>query len=283
MLKYLLLFLLSTCTTIATKTVTKTISAPCPITTITSNFQQECVSQVNTFRKQMNVKPLKLRKSKTHCTDKEAKLNYKSKQLHTHFGMCGELAQSECKGFQNIENCIYTYLEDVGGSNYELLRNTEFTHLTCGKYKLPYGNGYYYTLNFYNLQSPTSQQLQPTSQQLQPTSQQPQSSTSDCVNYINKFRTSLGLSALNVATQAQIQCANNDAQNDLANGFHNSFGRCQEGGQCECNGYKTVKECIDAYIGEGVQGGHYQILVGAYTSVACGIYNNMFYTQNFYR
>jgi len=90
------------------------------------------------------------------------------------------------------------------------------------------------------------------------------------------------LSKLKSANSQQIQCANNAAINDKIKGFHNSFGKCYEKAQCECNGQSTVKQCIDAYISEGPGGGHYEILKGPYNSVACGTDGNRFYTHNFY-
>jgi hypothetical protein len=33
-------------------------------------------------------------------------------------------------------------------------------------------------------------------------------------------------------------------------GYHATFGSCQERGQCECNGYTSLAQCINAYIAE---------------------------------
>lgn len=275
-------------------TVTVTVTQ-CPTTTV-DQYQKECLQYVNNFRKQKGIQPLKTRKSKINCSNREALLNFKSNKFHTKFGMCDENGQCECKGFSNVKDCINAYIsEGPGGGHYELLRSSDFTHLTCGIYKIPNG-GYYYTHNFYIVsKKPTTTSTHPTTTTKQPTktttqvpttttSTQPQdnSYTSRCLKLVNDFRASLGLQPLVQATVQQIQCANNSAKNDLLRGYHNSFGQCGERGQCECNGYRTIDQCINAYISEGPGGGHYEILKGRYTSLACGTDGNTFYTHNFY-
>ena len=285
---------------IVAATVTVTVTK-CPTQTPTStqvvdSYQKDCLQYVNNFRKHMNVSPLKTRKSKINCSNKEALLNFQSNKFHTKFGMCSENGQCECKGFANVKDCIDAYIsEGPGGGHYELLRSSDFTHLTCGIYKMPNG-GYYYTHNFYivSKKSTTSTTPRPTSTTPRPTSTTPRPTsttptvpqdntyTSRCLKLVNDFRASLGLQPLVQATSQQIQCANNSAKNDLVRGYHNSFGQCSERGQCECNGYRTIDQCIAAYISEGPGGGHYEILKGRYTSLACGIDGNTFYTHNFY-
>lgn len=50
------------------------------------------------------------------------------------------------------------------------------------------------------------------------------------------------------------------AQQDQSGGFHSSFGKCGENGQCECwRQPNDVKGCIQAYIDEGPGGGHYEV------------------------
>lgn len=34
------------------------------------------------------------------------------------------------------------------------------------------------------------------------------------------------------------------AQNDNSQGYHATFGACQERGQCECNGYSSLQQCM---------------------------------------
>ncbi len=158
MLKYLLL--LTTC--LGGIFSTNALVTPSP-TTVVDKYQKTCLDLINDFRKEMGVSPLKIRKSKINCTNKESKLNFESHMFHTRFGMCNENGQCECKGYQNIENCINAYIaEGPGGGHYEILKSPRFTHVTCGKYKLPYGNSYYYTQNFYALTSTDTSIKQPT-------------------------------------------------------------------------------------------------------------------------
>lgn len=272
-------------------TVTQCPTLTSTPTTKPDSYQQECLQLVNNFRKSMGVNPLKTRKSKINCSNREALLNFKSNKFHTKFGMCDENGQCECKGFTNIKDCINAYIsEGPGGGHYELLRSPQFTHLTCGIYKIPNG-GYYHTHNFYivDKKSTTTSSSRPTStSSSRPTTtytiptQTDDSYTSRCLKLVNDFRKSLGLQPLVSASYQQIQCANNSAKNDLLRGYHNSFGQCNERGQCECNGYRTIDQCINAYISEGPGGGHYEILKGRYTSLACGTDGNTFYTHNFY-
>lgn len=56
----------------------------------------------------------------------------------------------------------------------------------------------------------------------------------DCLSLINNFRQSKGLAPLVAASAAQQTCANSSAVNDASRGYHNSFGKCGERGQCEC-------------------------------------------------
>jgi hypothetical protein len=152
MFKYLLL--LTTCFGGIFSADALVTSSP---TTIVDKYQKTCLELINNFRKEMGVPSLKTRKSKINCTNKESKLNFESHMFHTRFGMCNENGQCECKGYQNVENCINAYIaEGPGGGHYEILRSPRFTHVTCGKYKLPYGNSYYYTHNFYIVTSYSS-------------------------------------------------------------------------------------------------------------------------------
>ena len=109
----------------------------------------------------------------------------------------------------------------------------------------------------------------------------------DCLSLINNFRQSKGLAPLVAASAAQQICANSSAVNDASRGYHNSFGKCGERGQCECmkgvgGPGAGLPGCINAYIAEGPGGGHYQIITGNYKSVACGTDGNGFFTHNFY-
>lgn len=107
----------------------------------------------------------------------------------------------------------------------------------------------------------------------------------DCLTLLNQFRQSKGLAPLVAASATQQTCANSSAVNDAARGYHNSYGKCGERAQCECSkgvGGGGIAGCINAYIGEGPSGGHYNIISGNYKSVACGTDGNGFFTHNFY-
>lgn len=283
-----------------TVTVTQCPTSTTVLPTVVDSYQKDCLKYVNNFRKKLGVHSLKTRKSKINCSNREAFLNFKSNKFHTKFGMCDENGQCECRGFTNVKDCIDAYIsEGPGGGHYELLRSSDFTHLTCGIYKIPNSNGYYYTHNFYIISKkpttttttqhqttviPTTTRTTTTTRPTTTTTSVPQDNTytSRCLKLVNDFRASLGLQPLVQASSQQIQCANNSAKNDLLRGYHNSFGQCSERGQCECNGYRSIDQCIAAYISEGPGGGHYEILKGRYTSLACGTDGNTFYTHNFY-
>jgi hypothetical protein len=284
---------------VSTSTVTKTMtvcSSPTPLTMNKVNGTIECMRYINEYRKKNNIPILKSFPSKNQCTNKQGYLDYIANEFHNNFGMCKENAQCECKGFKNVKQCIDAYMsEGKGGGHYDILLSKEYTHVSCGQYKIA-KNKYFHIQNFYTLKQPQRPQWpqepqepqrpqwpqEPQEPQRPQWPQEPQTGTTDCVNLINQFRQSLGLTALRPATSEQNQCANNAALNDKVRGFHNSFGQCRERAQCECNGQMNVKQCIDAYISEGPGGGHYEILKGPYTSVACGTDGGRFYTHNFY-
>lgn len=277
MLKRILFLLFSVAGTKAlTTTKTVTVTAQCDATSLPSTGSGECLKLVNNFRKLQKLPLLKSYPSKNQCTTQQALLDYRSGDFHTNFGMCKEISQLQCKGSKTLKQCIDGYIaEGRGGNHYSVLVSKKYTHLSCGDFE--YANDkYFYTQNFYSL-APTTTTPVPTY------TPPPVPTSNDCVDLINAFRSSLGLAKLKPATASQNQCANNSAANDRVYGYHNSFGRCSERGQCECNGQSTVKQCIDAYISEGPGGGHYNILSGAnYISVACGTDGNRFYTHNFY-
>ncbi len=123
-------------------------------------------------------------------------------------------------------------------------------------------------------------------------------SVANCLTIFNKFRASQNLPPFKSATQSEIECANKAAAYDAEMGYHSSFYNrmCPYAkSQCECmpgvNG-GGLENCINAYISEGPPGtigkypeqnhGHYLILIGPYTHVACGTDGNGFYTHNFY-
>lgn len=267
---------------VTTKTVTVTVTRECLPTNIPkppSSYTLKCLKLINDFRKLHNVPPLKPYYAKKQCSVKQAFADYKS-SFHKNFGMCDENAQCECKGFKTLKECIDVYIsEGKGGGHFEIIRSKKYTHLACGEYEYS-PNTYFHVQNLFTIQpesNPTSNTPAPP-----PVPTMPTVESDNCVALINKFRQNQGLSKLRPALDSQNQCANGAAQNDKSRGFHNSFGKCYERAQCECNGQSTVGQCIDAYISEGPGGGHYEILRGPYTSVACGTDGSRFYTHNFY-
>jgi hypothetical protein len=106
-----------------------------------------------------------------------------------------------------------------------------------------------------------------------------------CVDKINGFRATLGLAALTRWT-AQESCADGQATSDSMTGkAHGAFGRCTEGAQDECPGWKTIDSiqaptgsCLDQMWAEGpgsdyATHGHYINMSNPkYTRVACGYY-----------
>lgn len=123
-------------------------------------------------------------------------------------------------------------------------------------------------------------------------------SIANCLKIFNKFRASQNLPPFKSATASEIECANKAAAYDARMGYHSSFYNrmCSYAkSQCECmpgvNG-GGLENCINAYISEGPPGtigqfpgenhGHWNIIVGDFTHVACGTDGNGFYTHNFY-
>lgn len=87
-----------------------------------------------------------------------------------------------------------------------------------------------------------------------------------CVGEINRYRATLGGTALPVWSEAA-SCTATQCQNDATSKqAHGSFGQCTELGQNECPGWggwqgdpKTViKDCLAAMWAEGPGGGHYE-------------------------
>lgn len=118
-----------------------------------------------------------------------------------------------------------------------------------------------------------------------------------CLKIFNKFRVSQNLAPFKLASQPDIGCANRAAAYDAKAGYHTSFyaRMCPTArAQCECQrgvGGGGLEACINAYIAEGPPGtvgaypqenhGHWNIIVGSWTYVACGTDGNGFYTHNF--
>lgn len=111
--------------------------------------------------------------------------------------------------------------------------------------------------------------------------------SAECLKLINDFRAQQGQPPLTYNSAGE-QCANDGAKMDAAQGVHRSMGTCPGVmGQCECPGFGSLKQCIDAYVREGPGGGHYEILRNPnHGSVSCGKYamgnGRYFYTHNFY-
>jgi hypothetical protein len=108
----------------------------------------------------------------------------------------------------------------------------------------------------------------------------------ECVDYTNMYRTGNSKPAV-VRDDALEVYADEGAQHDFGTQPHDHFGTDPVGGgiafaENECPHWDLsfgggdlvmlVDACIDAYVGEGPGGGHYDNLMGAYGTLGCGIY-----------
>jgi len=109
------------------------------------------------------------------------------------------------------------------------------------------------------------------------------------VNQVNKYRASVGLTALQ-NNQGQEGCVDTQAKVDYTNDkAHSDFGACNEYGQCECPGWPnpaSILKCLAQMWAEGPGGGHYDIMTTNYSSMACGYYTasstDTWMTQDFW-
>jgi hypothetical protein len=102
-----------------------------------------------------------------------------------------------------------------------------------------------------------------------------------CVDRINAFRATEGLTALQRWSGAEA-CSDGEAKSDSETGkAHGAFGTCGEWAQDECPGWpsaqSTVEGCLKSMWDEknnpGGQQGHYKNMSSkSYTQVACGFY-----------
>jgi len=110
-----------------------------------------------------------------------------------------------------------------------------------------------------------------------------------CIDYLNKYRATVGKSALSGSYSSG--CESTDATTDCASGalsWHSSFGTCGESAQCEAWTW-TCESAVDSFYNEGPGGGHYDIMMSdSYSYVYWGLHSkcstasNNFYTFNFY-
>lgn len=103
-----------------------------------------------------------------------------------------------------------------------------------------------------------------------------------CVDRVNGFRATLGLSPLMRWTE-QETCTDAQAKSDSQSGeAHGAFGSCKEGAQNECPGWgsieDTIHSCLQSMWDEGPgepysEHGHYINMSNPdYTKVACGFH-----------
>lgn len=99
-----------------------------------------------------------------------------------------------------------------------------------------------------------------------------------CVDEINRYRATLGLRALERASDRE-GCADGQIRDDAQSGnWHGRFGACGESAQNECNSSPTaqgdfIKGCLRGMWNEGPGGGHYENMKSASaTTVWCGFY-----------
>jgi len=116
-----------------------------------------------------------------------------------------------------------------------------------------------------------------------------------CVDTINMYRATLGLTALQRWTDAE-DCSDAECVSDGMSGTpHGAFGMCGEGAQNECPGWPTpaagmIEGCLELMWNEGPgedfgAHGHYINMSNAgYTRVACGfaeVNGQVWSVQNF--
>jgi hypothetical protein len=99
-----------------------------------------------------------------------------------------------------------------------------------------------------------------------------------CVDLINQYRATLGLTPYARWTEAEA-CADGEAQSDGETGqAHGAFPACGENAQNECPGWPGPPEemiggCLQMMWDEGPGGGHYDTMSSTnYTEVACGFH-----------
>jgi hypothetical protein len=98
-----------------------------------------------------------------------------------------------------------------------------------------------------------------------------------CVDEINRYRSSLGLSPLQRAADREA-CANGQIADDARSGkWHGSFGGCGEALQNECMSSPAsredmIKGCLRGMWNEGPGGGHYEAMKSSTKTVWCGFY-----------
>merc|ERR1712054_410409 len=69
----------------------------------------------------------------------------------------------------------------------------------------------------------------------------------DCIDYMNQYRAQAGLAPLSGGGG---DCEADDAAYDCINGWHQSFGKCGEGGQCEAE-CTSCQQAVDMFYNEG--------------------------------
>jgi hypothetical protein len=107
----------------------------------------------------------------------------------------------------------------------------------------------------------------------------PAPAAADCVDIINDYRASVGLTALARWSDSET-CADGEAATDAAAGTpHSAFGTCAESAQNECPGWggaprEMIDDCLAGQWAEGPGDfethSHYLNLTGNWTKVACG-------------
>lgn len=110
-----------------------------------------------------------------------------------------------------------------------------------------------------------------------------------CVSETNRYRMMVGKPALAYSAELE-EYANVGAQVDFSSSPHNHFTSTSGGGiafaenECPQQGNwrrpegvemsTVVGECIQAFFDEGPGGGHYENMMGPYSTIGCGIYED---------
>jgi hypothetical protein len=106
-----------------------------------------------------------------------------------------------------------------------------------------------------------------------------------CVDYTNMYRIGNGRPAVTRSDELELY-ADEGAEHDFSTQAHDHFSSTSGGGiafaENECPHWDLsfgggdltmlVEACIDAFVGEGPGGGHYENVMGNYGTLGCGIY-----------
>jgi hypothetical protein len=113
--------------------------------TSTSSAEQICVDKINAYRATLGLPAYARWSAEEGCANGQAKSDSATSAAHGAFGMCTEMAQNECPGWDGpaqtmIPSCLAAmWSEGPGGGHYENMTGN-YTKVACGFYTLPNGS-----------------------------------------------------------------------------------------------------------------------------------------------